>query len=292
MQIEAELVLDAKCTLGEGPRWNADEGALYFVDIIGARFHRYAPDTTLLETFEVGAMLGALAFRANGGLMLATSRGIATWTREAGVNFMVNPEADKPDNRFNDGEVDPAGRFWAGTMAKNPGAFAEPQGSLYRLDSDGTLTKQETGLWVSNGIGWSPDRRTMYLADSDPRKIYAYDYELASGSISNRRVFVDAEGAGVPDGLAVDSEGFIWSARWDGWRICRYAPDGKLDLELNLPVARVTACAFGGANLDELYITTAREGLSAEQLAAQPLAGGLFRAKVGVKGQPVNFYKG
>lgn len=199
--------------------------------------------------------------------------------RSIKLEFIADPEADKPEARFNDGAVDRQGRFWAGTISEG---FAN---SLYRLDPDGTVQKMETGIGISNGIGWSPDNKTMYFTDTPARVIYAYDFDLATGAIENRRTFVQVpEEEGFPDGLTVDSEGFIWSAHWDGWKITRYDPTGKVEREIQVLVQRPTSCTFGGAELNELYLTSASVGLSQAALKDQPLAGDLFRLKVEVKG--------
>ena len=164
---------------------------------------------------------------------------------------------------------------------------------LYRLDADLSVHVMETGIGTSNGIGWSPDRRTMYYTDSPRQVIYAYDFDAESGGLSHRRAFMDSTGEwGFPDGLAVDSEGFVWSARWEGWKITRYDPQGQVEREIRLPVERVTSCAFGGPNLDELYITTAWTSLDDTGRAQQPLAGDLFRLRVGIKGQPASRFAG
>lgn len=280
---DVEHALAVQNDLGEGPQWNPDEGMLYWVDIMAGRFHRWNPTTGYHEVFEVGLPVGALVFRARGGLALATRDGFAFWDFEMRTpQFIADPEAGKA-SRFNDGKVDRQGRFWAGTMADN----RTPTGALYRLDPDLSVHTMVTGVTTSNGIGWSPDNKTMYYTDSPTRTIFAFDFDPATGAIAKRRTFAATPGsADVPDGLTVDSEGFVWSARWDGWRVVRYDPDGKVEREVRVPAQRVTSCMFGGANLDELYITSARTGLSAAQLKDQPLAGDLFRLKAGVKGLP------
>ena len=177
--------------------------------------------------------------------------------------------------------MDRRGRFWAGTLA--PGATS----SLYRLDPDLTVHTMETGITASNGIGWSPDNRTMYFTDTRRKTIYAYDFDAATGSIGNRRPLIfTPEEDGVPDGLTVDSEGFIWSARWGGWKVSRYDPSGKLEREVRLPVQYPTSCAFGGDRLDELYVTSARTRVSEEQIHDQPFAGDLLRLRTGIRGLP------
>lgn len=274
---EVELVLDCKNQLGEGPTWNAAEGALYWVDILDNCFYRLDPATGQQRRYDVDTMVGTVVARASGGFVLATKRGFEFFDGEK-ATMIAAPEAGKPESRFNDGAVDRQGRFWAGTMGNKDAA-------LYRLDTDLSVHRMETGISTSNGIGWSPDNKTMYYTDSSPRQIYAYDFDAATGAIENRRIFVQLpETDGVPDGLTVDADGFIWSAVWDGWRIVRYDPDGKVEREIKMPVQRPTSCMFGGANLDELYFTSSRAGFSEQELQSQPLAGGLFRLKTSVKG--------
>lgn len=279
---EVEHVLSINNILGEGPLWHPEEQSLYWVDIQDHCFYRLKPATGQFDRFAAGLPVGALAFRAAGGLALATKNGFAFW-RAGGqpLTFIVDPEADKPESRFNDGAVDRQGRFWAGTMGQ--GATS----CLYRLDPDLSLHIMETGIAISNGIGWSPDNKTMYYTDTPKKVIYAYNFDPASGAIENRRNFVHTpDEPGAPDGLTVDSEGFIWSARWDGWKITRYDPAGRVEREVRVPVQRPTSCVFGGAGLDELYITSASTGLSEQEKAAQPLAGDIFRLRTEVKGLP------
>jgi sugar lactone lactonase YvrE len=272
--------------LGEGPLWIPEEGALYWVDIDQRQILRFYPARDAVETFDVETRVTALAARASGGFVTATDKGLAFWdpqTRQ--LSFFADPEADKPATRFNDGAVDRQGRFWAGSM--NEVDFVTPDGALYRLDPDGSLHTMEVGIPVSNGIGWSPDNRTMYFTDTMRQVILAYDFDPATGGIGNRRPFAQVSEEGVlPDGLTVDSEGFVWSAQWGGGRVIRYDPDGRVDRVIELPAQQTSCPAFGGENLDELYITSAWGGLSEAERKKQPLAGALFRVKVGVKGIP------
>lgn len=282
---EVEHVLAVNNKLGEGPVWSVDEQALYWVDIESNCFYRLYPATGKHEVFTTGLPVGVLALRASGGLVMATKNGFAFWSPQQGLRFITDPEAHKPHTRFNDGAVDCRGRFWAGTMCGLAEMCAEPEGSLYRLDPDGSVHVMETGLAISNGIGWSPDNSLMYLTDSPLHMIYVYDFDAATGTIGNRRPFIHTpDEAGIPDGLAVDSEGCIWSARWGGWKITRYDPGGKGEREIRLPVQYPTSCAFGGEHLNELYITSAWTALSEEQRKNQPLAGDLFRVKTDIKG--------
>ena len=282
---EVEHFLAVKNKLGEGPVWNPAEQALYWVDIESNCYHRLDSTTGAHEVFPVGLPVGVLALRAAGGLIMATKRGFAFWDSQKGLHFIADPEADKLHTRFNDGAVDCQGRFWAGTMCDPPESCDEPGGSLYRLDADESMHTMETGLTISNGIGWSPDHKLMYLTDTPRHMIYVYDFDAATGAIANRRPFIHTpEDEGVPDGLAVDSQGFIWSARWGGWKITRYDPTGKAEREIHLPVQYPTSCAFGGEHLDELYITSAWTALTEEQKQQQPYAGDLFRVKMDIQG--------
>jgi sugar lactone lactonase YvrE len=285
-----EHVLDVQHRLGEGPRWHAEEQALYWVDIENDSVYRYYPGDGTYEGFGVGMPVGALGFREAGGLVLAVRDGLALWDFDAGrLQFVSDVEADKKESRFNDGAVDPEGRFWAGTMTHDGSASS----SLYRFDHDYSLHTMATGLTISNGIGWSPDRKTMYHTDTEKQVIHAYDYDPTTGNIRNRRDFVRTSGEeGFPDGLAVDSEGFVWSAFYGGWRVARYDPEGKKEREVRLPVGNVTACTFGGPDLTDLYITTAWSGLNDAQRREQPLAGDLFLLHTGIKGQAEPKFRG
>jgi sugar lactone lactonase YvrE len=289
--MEVEHVFAAQNVLGEGPMWHLGEQALYWVDINSNCFYRYTPANCTVERFEVGLPVGTLVFRQQGGLMLATRDGFATWdfARQT-LDFWADPEADRPNSRFNDGAVDANGRFWAGTMdTKGGGAVS----SLYRLDPDGTLHTLQTGITVSNGIAWSPDQRTMYYTDTPTCTIMAYDFEVATGRMGEKRPFATIPpGAGYPDGHTVDSEGCLWGAHWDGWRITRYDPDRNVMLIIPMPVQRPTSCMFGGPDLTDLYITSAAIGLTAAQRAAQPQAGDLFRIRTNVRGLPEHHFAG
>ncbi len=278
---QVEHFLKTKNRLGEGPLWHSDSETLYWVDIEGECFHSYSLETDKQKTFQVGQPIGCLAFRASGGLLLGLRDGLAFWDQKtAQTKIIENPEKKRKDARFNDGKVDPKGRFWAGTLGD------DDQSSLYRMDPDGVVHVMETGIQISNGIGWSPDHKTMYYTDSPLRVIYAYEYDLESGSINNRRDFVKIPNEdGFPDGLTVDSEGFIWSAHWDGWRVTRYDPEGKIEQTLYLPVQRPTSCTFGGPDLTQLFITSAWTGLSEKEQKEQPLAGDLFCAWTDTRGQ-------
>lgn len=282
MTNDVELVLAANDELGEGPVWHVDEQALYWVDIDGLRYHRLEPVSSRHDVIVVGEKVGSLALCQNECVVLATDRGFSFFDpAENTLTAIGDPEAHKPETRFNDGAVDRAGRFWAGTLgdAKN--------NNLYRLNPDGTIHRVETGIDISNGIGWSPDNRTMYYVDSMPGLIYAYDFDLASGDITHRRNWVDRSGQrGLPDGLTVDAEGFIWVAIWDGYCLERYDPAGKLERRLPMPVQYPTSMAFGGAALDELYVTSALCEIPVEERRPGAPDGGLFRIRGAGRGLP------
>ena len=286
-----ELVLDARAELGEGPRWDARAQRLLWVDIMRGRVHAFRPGHAACRSVDVGRPVGALAGTADGGIVLAVAGGFARLDWDSGqVRMLAAVEADRPQNRMNDGACDPAGRFWAGTMALDEGPGA---GALYRLDPDGTVRTMLTGVSISNGIDWSLDGRRMYYVDSPTRRIDVFDLDGQSGGITNRRPFatIPAE-AGIPDGLTVDADGFVWLALWGGAALRRYAPDGTLERTVPLPVSHPTSCAFGGAALDELYVTSARRPLSVEERKREPEAGSLLRLRPGVKGRPANLFGG
>ncbi len=278
-------VVPTTAFLGEGPTWMPAERKLALVDILAPAIIVADPKDGSFQTHPMPELIGAVVPRRRGGFLAAMQTGLKAVDLETGaVTTLASPESAKPGNRFNDGKCDRRGRFWAGTLAidTTPG-----HGCLYRLDPDGRCTLVESGFHISNGLGWSPDDRTFYFTDSGVRRIYAYDFDAEEGTISNRRTFVEVpEGSGAPDGLAVDAEGFVWSAHWDGWCITRYDPAGRVDRVINLPVPRPTSCAFGGPDLTTLYVTSARIRLSVQQLAEAPLSGSVFAIQTGVKGIP------
>lgn len=283
---EVACVLDAGAVLGEGPLWCPRDEALYWVDIKQPAVHRFDPATGKVRTWEMPDEVGSMALRERGGAIVALRAAFGFLAMESGAVRVVHDlELDVPEIRLNDGKCDRQGRFWAGSYHEVDAP--RPIGALYRFDPDGRCHKMEDGLACANGLGWSPDDRTMYLTDTIPREIYAYDFDPASGAIRNRRLFAAVPPEeGSPDGLTVDAEGFVWSAMWGGWRVTRFAPDGRVDRVVRLPVEQPTSCAFGGKGLDILYVTSALQHLTADARARQPLAGGLFAIDVGVKGLP------
>lgn len=279
---EVACVFAARASLGECPVWDERRQALHFADIHAPALFRFDPASGVLERWDMPAKLGSFALAADGtGAVLALANGFARLDFASGaVEEIANPLAGLDDHRFNDGGADPAGRFWAGTMH---GSGRRATGKVFRLDR-GESRAVFDGFFVPNGFAWSPDGARFYLNDS-PRAMFVADYDAASGRVSPPYVLADARAApGYPDGMAVDAEGFLWNARWDGGGVARFAPDGRLDRFVPLPVSRPTSCAFGGPGLDRLYVTSARTGLDEAVLAREPLAGAVFALDVGVKG--------
>ena len=288
---EIEVVVDARAELAEGPTWVAEAERLLWVDIMAGRVHTCDPATGADTFAEIGQPVGAAVTRTGGGLALAVRDGFMLLDPGDGEpRLAAAVEADNPGTRMNNGICDAAGRFWAGTMAidERPGA-----GALYRLDADLTVTRVVEGVTISNGTGWSLDGRTMYYTDSPTHRVDAFDFDPASGAIENRRPLLTIpDDLGVPDGMAVDAEGFLWIAVYGGGCVRRHAPDGRLERVVELPVSQVTSCCFGGVELDELYITSAAQTLSPERRELEPLAGAVFRLRPGVHGRPEGTFAG
>lgn len=285
--IKAECVVREEAIVGESPVWSPSEQTLYWVDITGQKIHRFHPGNGASKTFDLPEPVTALALRAKGGLVLSLRKAFAFFDLESQqLTYLGNPEVDRPDNRFNDAKCDRQGRFWAGTMGAVH--WDEPCGALYRLDANDSITRLQDEVICANGMGWSPGNRTMYFTESFRYAVFAYDFDAAAGTISNRRVFaeVDRASGGFPDGLTVDAEGHVWSVHNAIGRVVRYTPDGRIERTIELPVPRPCGCTFGGEGFDTLYITTARETLTPEQLAKYPLSGSLFAATPGVRGLP------
>ncbi len=280
-ELPVACVADVQALLGEGPLWAAGEEALYWLDIKGHRLFRL-DEHKRVESWETPFMVGSIAPRAGGGFVAGTEHGFQLLDRPGGTwQAIGHPEAGRPGYRFNDGKVDRQGRFWAGSMDN---AEADADGRLYRLAPDLTWAELDRGYAVTNGPAFSPDGRRLYHNDSGRQIVYVFDL-AADGSLSDRRVLARfGEGQGYPDGMTVDSEGCLWIAFWDGWCLRRLAPDGEVLREVRVPVQRPTSCAFGGAGLDRLYVTSARIGLDAAALERQPQAGGVFALQPGVTG--------
>jgi sugar lactone lactonase YvrE len=277
-----EVVVPARAHLGEGPVWDEHRDRLWWVDITAGRLHRSRRDGTD-ESVALDGDAGALALTAGGGAVVAVDSGL--WRmRDLGEPLERLALLDISGQRFNDCHCDPAGRLWTGTLALDgsPG-----RGALYRVTADGAVDRVLEGVSVSNGIGFSPDGTTMYHVDSPTLRVVAREYDAAAGTLGRDRIMFEvAGGGGVPDGLAVDADGFVWLAVFGGAHVLRIAPDGELDRTIRLPVSHPTSCTFGGPDLDELYITSARRPLTAAELEGQPHAGAVLRIRPGVTGLP------
>lgn len=282
----AECVCPANATLGEGPSWYEPAASVLWLDILSARLLFFDPKTGENRALQLEHHVGSVVPARAGDLIAATQKGFVRVDPDTGtVSALTDPEADKPGNRFNDGKCDPKGRFWAGTMAYDETAGA---GSLYVLDPDLQVRTAFGNVTISNGLAWSGDGKTLYYIDTPTRKVDAFDYDQESGNIENRRTVIQIpEGIGYPDGMTIDDEDRLWIAFWDGWGVRRWDPGtGKELAHVEVPAARTTACCFGGENLDQLYISSARTGLTDAELSRQPQAGGLFRVDLGIRGRP------
>lgn len=272
--------------LGEGPFWSAREAALFWVDVVGRKIFNHKPDAGPAESRDLPYAPSAIIPRAEGGFLLVTKQGMALFDFDSGtLETLPVSLIDFSQEIFNDAACDRHGRLWVGTRDRK---VAEPKGCLYRIEPDLTMTRQAEGLIVSNGIAWSPDSRRMYHADSRPGSVFVYDYDLATGSIENRRVLIDytadAHSQGHPDGCTVDAEGGLWVAEVEGWRIARYSSEGELDRVVQMPFRKPTSVMFGGGKLDTLFITSMQFGLSDQELSEQPLAGRVLALDVEVPG--------
>ena len=291
-RIDPELVVEKRAIVGEGALWNNNKKVLYWVDILGNQVYIYDPATGENRAIETCQPVGTVVARASGGLVVALHNGFAHIDLDSEKMTSVgrDPEWDMPANRFNDGKCDPAGRLWAGTMEFNG---EKDQGALYCLDGDHSVTRKVAPVSISNGIVWSHDSETMYYIDSLAMNVRAYDYDIDTGNIANERVAVVNEGEGIFDGMAIDEEGLLWIAVFGGWGVRVYNPEsGALVRDIRLPVEQVTSCTFGGADLDELYITSATHSMDEPRLAAQPLAGSLIKIDANASGVPSYSYGG
>jgi len=289
MKIAFEVAAAVADELGECPIWDEQSGLLWWVDSRAPAVKRLDPASGTVTVLPLAETVGSIAFRQRGGLLAATKSGIhfldpATGTLAAAAR----PEAHLPENRFNDGRCDRAGRFWVGSMSD---VRRDPVGTLYRLDASLECTPLRNAIIIPNGLAWSPDGRSMYFADTNRNTIWSWEYDPATGSATGERVFADT-GAGRPDGSCVDADGCLWNAEYGGWRLVRYAPSGKVDRTIELPVANLTCCCFGGRDLDVLYVTSARQRMSAADLASQPLAGSVLALRAGVQGLPESRFAG
>jgi sugar lactone lactonase YvrE len=280
---DVEVAIDVAAGTGEGPVWDVDRGELLWVDIPRGLVHRSRPDGGHVSSIDVGQPVGAVALYPDGDLLMAARDGLCTLNADTGaVELRRAVERDVANNRMNDGKCDSQGRFWVGTMDSD---MREGAGSLYRVDAGLEVTKVLADVSVANGLGWSLDDRTMYFIDSLAHGVDSFAYDPGSGRISDRRQLIDVPSAeGLPDGMTIDAAGCLWVAVWGDSSVRRYTPDGRLDTAIELPATQITSCAFGGVDLDELFITSATTGLSEAERREQPHAGAVFRVRPGVEG--------
>ena len=280
---EWDVVAECGNELGEGPRWDPSSSTLLWVDILGRLVQRLDPVTGHWTTWATDQTPGAVVTRAGGGLALCLEDGVWLVDSDAGVpRRFVSLEPDDPETRSNDAKTDRRGRLWVGTMANDA---APSRGALYRVTADGSVLRVLSQVTISNGMAWSPDDTRMYYIDTTTFRVDVLDYDADAGEATNRRTLVELpERGGLPDGMTIDTDGCLWVAFFGGWAVRRYTPDGRLDREIRLPVAQITSCAFGGPRLEDLYVTSARVGLSESELQLQPLAGALFVVRPGVGG--------
>jgi len=287
--MSVNLVLKSNCLLGESPLWNYFDDSLYFVDIKKPSINRLSVRSGYFESIEAPTEIGCIALTQDGNLIAAMQSGLAFVNFSTSkYSFFSSIDNDLKNNRPNDGKCDAVGRLWIASMDNNE---INPSGRLWCTSHLAPPAIWDSNFVIGNGIDWSPDSKKMYFTDSVNRMIYVYDYDLHSGSITNKRIFAKIEKVdGFPDGLTVDCEGYIWSAHWDGWRITRYSPSGIIDRIIRTPVPRPTSLTFGGQNLTNLYITTACHGLSETDLKKSPLSGSLFVYESSVPGRLCNLY--
>ena len=286
--LNAELAVKLDCNLGEGPFWDSKKQELYFVDISNKQIHIFAPSSKSIETITFDQEIGAVLLDHNSELIVAARDGLYAATRDGDLKTLLAP-IDFGDSsiRCNDAKCDANGRIWVGTMAFD---FKPGAASLYSFDSE-NLKEVLSDLTIANGLGWSPDQKTMYFIDSMTSRVDSFDFDLTSGEISNRKPFVHFGDTGViPDGMTTDEEGGIWVALFGGSAVRRFDAEGKLTHTVSVPATQVTSCCFGGPDMSELYITTAQYGMDADTLSRDPLAGSLFRVKTSFKGSASNRY--
>ncbi|KAM6893701.1 regucalcin [Xenentodon cancila] len=296
--VKVESVVKTNSLVGEGPLWEEMEQTLLFVDIAGQKIHRWSPLTNQIQSVETGDMVGFAVQRKSGGYVAGVGCSFVAvdWPTRT-MTLLASVDKDKPNNRLNDGKVDPTGRLLAGTMGKEeqPAQVQRKQGSLYSVDCDLTVTKHLSQVDISNGMDWSLDHKTFFYIDSLSRTVDAFDYDLHTGHLGNRRVVYNMEeGEGYPDGMTVDSEGRLWVACYNEGRVIHIDPATGVRLQtVFLPVKKITSCCFGGPDYSDLYVTSASLGLDESESSQQPLAGNTFRVRgLGVKGQPSQSFSG
>ena len=280
--MKPELIADYQCVCGENPLWHPIEKQLYWTDIPTGRMFRYDPSTGEHEQFYQGQVVGGFTIQAEGTLLLFMARGAVKVWRNGELIDVLEEIPDERDSRFNDVIADPEGRVFCGTMPTK-----DRLARLYQLHADGELIKLLDGIGISNGMGFTPDRKRMYYTDTSKRAISVFDYDQNSGIISNQNTFIVVpEGEGAPDGMTVDAEGYLWSARWGGSCLVRYSPDGSEERRIHFPVRKISSVTFGGKDYTDIYVTTAGGNNRREEGAS---AGALFRINLGIKGVPEFF---
>jgi sugar lactone lactonase YvrE len=285
MSFPFECALDIKASLGECPVWSVEEQALYWVDINAPSLNRFDPATGSNTAWPMPRSIGCFALRRRGGFIVALRDGLWLASQNGRLERKVaEAPYDPTHHRFNDGRADAGGRLWAGSMNESRDAST---GALYCFDPDGVLVQVIPDMTISNGLAFSPDGRTMYHADTPKRSVDAYDFDVATGTLANRRAFARFPGeTDRPDGAAVDSDGCYWSAFYRGGKVVRLSPQGERVAEYAVPAMCPTMCAFGGSDLRTLYVTSARQMRDAEELARLPLSGGIFAMRVHTPGMP------
>ena len=273
-----ELIADYQCVVGEGPMWHPIEQVVYWADIPQGRVFRYDPATGDHGLVFESGQVGGFTVQEDGSLLLFMERGAVASLREGKLEYLVSEIAEESESRFNDVIADPTGRVFCGTMPSE-----DHLGSLYRMETDGSIKKVLGGIGISNGMGFTPDAKQMYYTDSPTHNIYVFDYDSSTGELSNQRVFVNTgENDGIPDGMTVDAEGFVWSARWDGSSLVRYSPAGEQVSRIWFPARKVSSVIFGGEDYTDMYVTTAG---GQDKAAEGPGAGCLYRLNLGISGK-------
>lgn len=287
----AMKVVGIQNQLGEGPVWISAEQALYWTDIRKMQVHRFHPESGEAVYYQLNDLVTFIAPRKDGGWIISTRDSLAFWEPEREPEIIASPLSGQDGIRFNDGAIDSRGRLWIGSM--NEETPEKKEGLLFRMGPDLAVQVVDRGFTISNGIDWSPDDRWMYFTDTLSRTIFRYEFNAAEGTLANRQEFIRVpDQEGYPDGLCVDSEGFLWSAQWAGSRVVRYTPDGEPVQQIDLPAAHITSCAFGGETLNDLFITSAWDELDEKSRTEQPHAGDLFRIASRVKGRETHQFGG
>ena len=284
---------DIRAQLGECPVWSAEENVVYWIDILGRKLHRTAPDTRKTTSIDLPSRPGMVALRRKGGLVVVLEDGLYACDPKSGaLDLLVPLEADQPENRANDGKCDAAGRLWVGTM--NLSQNGEPTGNFYRVDPDLSVRKISSDFGIPNGLAWSPDDKVMLHTDTCANVVWRYEFDPATGKRGREHPFFHFSRAttGGVDGAAMDAEGGYWPAMYGGSKLLRLRPDGSVDREIPLPVLQPTMPAFGGADMKTLFVTSAAQKLNGDQLRAQPFAGGLLAVETDFVGHPVHAFGG